>query len=188
MKEIFSTPIWTYQYKNFDQQYIENVLIEFKKNNPTRQKSNLHGYQSDSKLTDLVELHPLFNWICSRSVDALSNQNFVFNNLNIGAWCNFNETRSAMNYPHAHEGTLSGVFYVKAPPHSGRLILQNPGMNSLWQGIKFCKEKSSFTSEAVFVEPREGDLILFPSYLPHFVEPNLHDDARISISFNILLE
>ena len=186
MKEIFSTPLWTFCYKDFDNT-IENILVNYKQNNPSRKKSNLHGYQSESNLTDIEELHPLFNWICSRSFDVLKEQNFIFENLHIGAWCNFNETRSAMNYPHTHDGTLSGVFYVKAPLASGRLIIQNPGMNSLWQGIKFCKEKSSFTSEAVFIEPKAGDLILFPSYLPHFVEPNQHDETRISISFNIML-
>ena len=32
-----------------------------------------------------------------------------------------------------------------------------------------------------------GDLILFPSWLPHFVLPNTSEENRISISFNIEL-
>jgi ectoine hydroxylase-related dioxygenase (phytanoyl-CoA dioxygenase family) len=36
------------------------------------------------------------------------------------------------------------------------------------------------------IEPEEGSLIIFPSYLPHSVEPNKHDEERISISFNVL--
>ena len=31
----------------------------------------------------------------------------------------------------------------------------------------------------------EGDLLIFPSYLPHYVEPNKSDEDRIVISFNI---
>ncbi|NBW70846.1 MAG: hypothetical protein EBR32_05505, partial [Bacteroidetes bacterium] len=36
------------------------------------------------------------------------------------------------------------------------------------------------------IEPEEGSIVIFPSYLPHLVEPNNHDDERISISFNVI--
>ena len=35
------------------------------------------------------------------------------------------------------------------------------------------------------IEPEEGDLLLFPSYLYHAVEENLSNNNRIVISFNI---
>jgi ectoine hydroxylase-related dioxygenase (phytanoyl-CoA dioxygenase family) len=35
------------------------------------------------------------------------------------------------------------------------------------------------------VEPEEGDLLLFPTYLYHAVEENLSDNNRIVISFNV---
>ena len=35
------------------------------------------------------------------------------------------------------------------------------------------------------IMPRSGLLILFPSFLPHSVNPNLSEEERISISFNI---
>ena len=31
----------------------------------------------------------------------------------------------------------------------------------------------------------EGDLILFPSYLPHYTKPNLSDKERVVLSFNL---
>ena len=34
-------------------------------------------------------------------------------------------------------------------------------------------------------QPREGMMIIFPSWLLHYVEPNLCEDDRIAISFNI---
>ena len=37
------------------------------------------------------------------------------------------------------------------------------------------------------IEPEEGSIILFPSYIPHSVETNSHDDERISISFNLMV-
>ncbi|MEM7467528.1 MAG: putative 2OG-Fe(II) oxygenase [Pseudomonadota bacterium] len=34
------------------------------------------------------------------------------------------------------------------------------------------------------MEPKEGMMLIFPSYLTHMVEPHLSDDERISLSFN----
>ena len=46
---------------------------------------------------------------------------------------------------------------------------------------------TDFTKEPVIrIEPVEGNIILFPSYLPHSVETNNHDEERISISFNLI--
>ena len=32
---------------------------------------------------------------------------------------------------------------------------------------------------------KEGDMIIFPSWLEHYVSPNMSEDKRISISFNM---
>jgi hypothetical protein len=36
--------------------------------------------------------------------------------------------------------------------------------------------------------PKNGDLLLWPSFLHHLVHPNLVDDPRISISFNVIFK
>ena len=92
-----------------------------------------------------------------------------------------------MNSEHVHGEILSGVFYLKAPPESGKLVLSNPGLNRLWGGISLVKEKNQFTGEMMRIEPEEGSILLFPSYIPHSVETNHHDDERISISFNLMV-
>jgi uncharacterized protein (TIGR02466 family) len=78
------------------------------------------------------------------------------------------------------------VFYLKAPKGSGRLIVTNPGMNPLWQGAMLTDKKNKFNAERLSIDPTEGHILLWPSYLPHGVEPNDHDDERISISFNVI--
>ena len=34
------------------------------------------------------------------------------------------------------------------------------------------------------IPPEENKILLFPSWLPHYVDDNLSDEDRISISFN----
>ena len=37
------------------------------------------------------------------------------------------------------------------------------------------------------VDPAPGMILLWPSFLHHFVHPNLSDDPRVSVSFNVVL-
>ena len=91
-----------------------------------------------------------------------------------------------MNSEHVHGDTYSGVFYLSAPEGSGKLSIVNPAINRMWQGTQLTDKKNQFTGESIKIEPEEGNIILFPSYIPHYVETNNHDEERISISFNVI--
>jgi uncharacterized protein (TIGR02466 family) len=71
-----------------------------------------------------------------------------------------------MNSEHVHGDVFSGVFYLKAPEESGKLVLQNPAINRMWNGCALTSQKNQFTGESIRIEPVEGNIILFPSYLP----------------------
>jgi uncharacterized protein (TIGR02466 family) len=172
--------------------YQESFLTcvrNFRKSNPQGiEKSNIAGYQSPFTLQGEEELRPLFQYVCGMAIQAIQDLNFIESNIFLTqAWVNFNDSRECMNSEHVHGEVLSGVFYLKAPPNSGKLVISNPGMNGLWSGCQMVKEKNQFTGERMRIQPEEGSIILFPSYLPHSVETNSHDDERISISFNLIV-
>ena len=48
-------------------------------------------------------------------------------------------------------------------------------------------EYNGFNSESWRITPAENNLIIFPSWLEHFTNPNESGEDRISISFNIEL-
>jgi len=76
---------------------------------------------------------------------------------------------------HTHPGcVVSGVYYIKMPPHGGRIVFDDPRGNG----------RAPFDSILPF-NPREGDLILFPSWLLHKVTPTRGAEPRISIAFNV---
>jgi len=102
------------------------------------------------------------------------------------AWLNINDSRQCMNSEHVHGDVLSGVFYLSAPEGSGKIVFQNPAINKLWKGCSLTSQKNQYTGETIRIEPEEGNILLFPSYLPHSVVTNDHDEERISISFNII--
>jgi len=109
-------------------------------------------------------------------------------------WININ---GKYNYNKEHEhpcALFSGCFYVNCPgPNScGNIVFQNPNqllkyyLNADAPRGELMKRMNHLTSAEWFVEPSEGKLLLFPGWLSHYVAPNLNDEERISIAFNIL--
>jgi uncharacterized protein (TIGR02466 family) len=86
---------------------------------------------------------------------------------------------------HMHRAAwISGVYYAKLPDvmHSG--VTGNAG----W--IEFCRPPDEFNCKAThdvhLIEPKEGLMVLFPSYLYHRTIPFESEDLRISIAFDLL--
>ena len=84
------------------------------------------------------------------------------------AWVGINRPGSS-NTVHLHPGShISGVFYVSVPggggdgrPSGGRLTLHDPrgSVSPSWGG-------------PFSISPGDGDLVVFPSWLEHHVEPH----------------
>jgi len=188
---IYYTPLWQSEYPDFEEEKetLLKTLKEFKEQTPTKEtpRSNIAGYQSPSTLQQLEELRPVFEYICQMAFKASADLDFVECDIALTeAWLNVNDSRQCMNSEHVHGEVFSGVFYLQAPDGSGKLTISNPGINRMWDGCGLVSQKNQFTGECIRIEPVEGNIILFPSYIPHSVETNDHDEERISISFNII--
>ena len=190
LMSIYSVPLWQSEYPDFEEHkelFLAKVR-EYKEQNPdTDRKSNVAGYQSPQTLHNVPEMRPLFEYICQMGFKAVADLDFMECDIALTtAWLNINDSRQCMNNEHVHSEVFSGVFYLKAPEESGKLSIQNPAINKMWKGCSLTSQKNQFTAESIRIEPEEGNIILFPSYLPHSVETNNHDDERISISFNLI--
>lgn len=96
----------------------------------------------------------------------------------IGSWCNINE-KYARNVYHSHKKSIFAcVFYLQGTD-TGNLILTNPA-----NVLNDCSDFAPFTRDFLF-SPKDGDLILWPAWVPHEVEPNMSDRQRINIVFDI---
>lgn len=191
LMQIYSVPVWQSTYPEFEEhkELFLDVVKEYKEKNKTKEipRSNVFGYQSPNTLHNVEELRPLFEYICYISFKAVADLDFIDCDIAItSAWLNVNDSRQCMNGEHVHDDVFSGVFYLKTPEGSGKLSIVNPAINRMWQGCRLTSQKNQFTAESIRIEPEEGNIILFPSYIPHSVETNDHDDERISISFNVI--
>ena len=86
---------------------------------------------------------------------------------------------------HIHPNSiLSGTFYLQMPEDSPGIKFEDPRlimqMNTPPKSDDLPEEMQSFVS----INAKDGDLVLFESYLRHEVPANQSEDDRISISFN----
>ena len=184
---IYSTPLWQSEYPEFEEhkEIFLSSVKEFKEQNPTKEtpRSNIAGYQSHSSLQIVEELRPLYEHICQMAYKAVADLDFIDCDIALTeAWLNVNDSRQCMNTEHIHGEVFSGVFYLQAPEGSGKLSIVNPGINRMWNGCALVSQKNQFTGESIRIEPIEGNIILFPSYIPHSISP-LYTDDKKDVSF-----
>lgn len=86
---------------------------------------------------------------------------------------------------HIHPlSTISGTYYVSAPKGCSSIRFEDP-RSALFMAQPPRRENCRETNKTfVGIEPEEGKVILFESWLRHEVEVNQSKDERISVSFN----
>ena len=182
--DLFKTCVYSFKL-NLNLDDIYKYCIEYEKNNKSNNKSGIGSFQSK----DLNSNNPVINLLAN---SFLENANFIsYNNYKIkrkldfgNFWFNINRNKE-FNLEHDHPGSiLSGVFYVKAPKNSGNLIFKNNNNRYLYLKDDYLVEYNTLNSSTYFLPPQENCLHIFPSWLIHYVEPNLSNEERISFSFN----
>lgn len=188
IESMFVMPLWIDRLSNIDNEKLKNICYDWKSKSPGRIASNLGGWQSESievRIEDLGDLVDEITVRCNQFHTAMGfKSSFVHRISNM--WINING-KGHMNHPHVHPGSsLSGVYYVKSnPKNAGRIMFMNP--NAYHCNEDVIENFTPVTSAKYFQWPEEHKLLIFPSYMAHYVEPNQDDEDRISISFNTTL-
>ena len=109
------------------------------------------------------------------------------NEIKISAMWSIVNGKNASNSRHIHSNNfISAAYYVRAPEECGDIVFYDP------RDAKVIRKPATSTSnklntEVVNISPKEGLLVLFPSYLHHSVNQNNSTDERMVISFNVNL-
>ena len=176
---------------NFDNNNLLNYLQTVTEHSTGRKVSNYGGYQSND-LENNEYTYPLLELISSNIEEVQNNIGLKKSRLKLhNFWCNINHEKD-FNVAHTHpQSILSGVFYLKTPDNCGNLILKNRNADLIKCYFDYwhLKEQTDyamneFNSQVWRVVPKENNLIMFPSWVEHYVEPNQSTEPRISIAFN----
>jgi uncharacterized protein (TIGR02466 family) len=88
---------------------------------------------------------------------------------------------------HNHPGRFwSGVYYVSTgAPDAGRRMCGELEFIDPRAGANMSSPPGNVLDRGLRVRPQDGMMVLFPSWLKHFVHPYFGPGERISVGFNI---
>ena len=143
--------------------------------------------------------HPALQWLhqcINKSISDYLSKSGVSVSIQwqLQGWANINrqgDYHALHNHPHSY---LSGTYYVSMPDQpatAGQRDDLNPG------DISFFDPRPQANMMAIAgdpqidpehrVTPAPGLLLLWPSFVHHAVHPNCAEQARVSVSFNVVL-
>jgi uncharacterized protein (TIGR02466 family) len=108
--------------------------------------------------------------------------------VSMNGWVNVNPP-GGYNGPHQHTNAVfSGVYYVDVPrgpsEKGGAIEFLAPHPVRLLGGLI----NAPMFAERVALQPKAGDLLIFPGQLPHWVHPNDSGKPRVTVAFNAMIK
>ena len=178
IKPIFATPLF------MDFWYDREHLGELKKYIEEEVEFD-DGFVSQSKSTNILaeeKFSRLREFFHNCVLGYLREIHRTEDNLKITqSWVNRAKKGDTHRIHHHPNSVISGVFYVYSEENSPHIQFYRPDVLPYQFNHNGVNE---YTSDSYHQPPQMGVLLLFPSYLTHFVEQNKEETDRLSISFN----
>jgi uncharacterized protein (TIGR02466 family) len=186
----FPQIVWKDTITNMDNAAIKAHVLETKNTNQGKTASNQLGWQSEDYFLDSGKPPQVEHMIrvldahvkdCARqaSLPPLRICNF---------WFNVNP-KGSYNTLHNHQDSiLSGVYYIDIPDENMGNIEFHRDDEAQYYIPENLDRYTQFTSTKATYKPETGLLLIFPSWLKHFVQGNQSEHLRISMSFNTELD
>jgi uncharacterized protein (TIGR02466 family) len=151
------------------------------------EKSNVDCWRWNNPCSDI-------DWLMNHIIDMLDTAIALYDELDktfasrkrldlvtVDYWANVNPPGSRNNI-HAHKpAQFSACYYLQAEG-TGGIRFVNPS-NTMAE----CNPGAPFTRDYMFL-PKDGDLLVWPSWIPHEVETNFSDKERINLAFDLKIK
>ena len=191
---LFPSQVWRHHTDKIDNRKLENIILEKEQKDKGVTFTNVGGYHSSAiNLEKEKGFKCIYDYIneCMEVILFENNYKLNLGILSSHGWININR-KGDFNREHVHPDChWSGVYYVKTPANCGELRFHNPIVASSMVksghllNLTSSNIKTSFFLNSIPLDPYEGSILIFPSWLFHSVDPNRSNYDRISISFNI---
>jgi uncharacterized protein (TIGR02466 family) len=172
------------------------LLLQREADSPTEDYANVGGWHSTADLLEWpgAEINTLRTWISdalNRMVQATGQLPEVQGKpaprgaFRISAWANISRRHNYHRLHNHPNSAWSGVYYVTGiPPDSAHPLA---GVLEFYDPRPFTEMTDvpgSPYGQRVNIRPSPGLMVLFPSWLYHFVHPCESESERVSIAFN----
>ncbi len=185
--DLFPTRIWQTHLPAlvpYLEQWVAAVLALRAASPKPAGRTNRQGWNSeDMAVLEQPVFAPLQQAVRAACVGALREMGVGDIAFHLQSWINLHD-RGGFNFLHVHEGSLlSGSFYLKVPPGSGKFVFRDPRPGVIHGYVKGAVPNGY---SDIQLAPDAGLLVLFPCWMEHYVEPHNSDEPRITIAFNAL--
>ncbi len=155
------------------------------------EKNYFEGYTSYASLPPLSQISSSFldlKKLIDQQVNAFTrhlDMDLPKNGLTLSSfWINIMREHCTHS-SHLHPlSVISGTFYLQTPKGSSGLKFEDPRLPQMMASPPRKQKAHPSNQRFITINPKEGDLILFESYLKHEVPPHRLKIPRISVSFN----
>ena len=176
MINLFSTPIKIISFPNFEEinKKIGKAMLLGFENNFTDNLPEDEAKEIQKVFLQEVELY--LKELTNKKIDLRMSKSWTTNTKKFG-----------FNSPHDHFGNIAvAVYYVKTFDKCGDLLLHDPrGATGFVPRYEVNTEGALVSGRNyIRITPKIGDLIIFPAYITHSVEPNMSDETRVSLAMN----
>jgi uncharacterized protein (TIGR02466 family) len=184
---IFVTPLWVFasDLSQSELDGLETLALSVEKRSSGLVKSNNEfAHHSEINYAGSFMDLPGSKRLATVFRRCLTEYDYSLKSIKIDYWSIISR-KYAYNAAHNHGGALlSAVLYVRVPSGSGFLRFHDPRSAKV-----MCptvgQDSGSLLHQSVKVDPKEGLIAIFPSFLVHDVTMTLAEEPRIIFSFNI---
>jgi len=176
---------------DFDKNKLVREIDKIRQHIDTESRSNIGGYQSPD-ITDKI----INDLQLVETKNVLNKINFLLNSVTTelklkplkltNKWFNINKN-NAFNQTHTHPGSIiSGTLHIDMstdPQYKTELCFLNPTKQSDYL-FNYLEEKHKHFVPQYRFSSFPGQLLMFPSYIEHYVTPNTSNYDRYSLAFN----
>jgi len=181
---LFPTPVFTYQIEVGEaeklfllSQYPDNVMSNT--GNLTSKDAKILKHKEVKLLEKKLLLH------INDAFDRIHTPRYSCKLYITQSWLNFT-SKDQYHHQHYHPNSiLSAVLYLKAT-EGDCIVFHHPNFNSNYE--IYSNQYDMFNSKSWKIQVKENLLLIFPSTLVHSVPNVVHDNLRVSMSFNTFIK
>jgi uncharacterized protein (TIGR02466 family) len=166
---------------------LEEEYINSIKDDILNTSIEVKNWQSQPYIHKIIKYKPLVDKVNYLATKVLEEKKYVFDTFEItNMWSNILK-KGEFHSPHTHSNNiLSGVYYIQSDKTSD-IHFYDPRPQADVLSPK--KSELNFDNASIWkIDSFKNRIILFPSWLQHYVPTNDTNNLRISISFNIMLK
>lgn len=185
---LFPTRLWSFELDvtdTFNAELAELILARSREMPSTTRGERTGGWQSDTSFFGWSPAAEALRHLSFCAVRSLHSSLAEIEGMHLRGWANLLGGGDCFS-PHTHGGSSwSGVYWVdggdSSPENGGLFAIRDPRAGASMVESPLSAFDNACAAE---LQPMAGKMIVFPSWLVHWVSPYRGTRPRISVSFN----